>query len=225
LTKRERAPTTLVDRTDKKFVKTVRPKNSKQEEYIRSIRDYPVTIGIGKAGSGKTYLAVSEATIDFDANKIGRILVLRPAAPSEEIGFLPGTLEEKMDPFLRPIFDSLIDRWGVKRVQHMIEEGTIEVASMAYIKGRTFNNCFVILDEAQDAKPEQIKLFLTRIGENCTAVLTGDPDQSEFGKQNGLSWAVEKLHNCPIVSIVKFEREHVVRSEVVKALLAFLGDD
>lgn len=221
---RKQSSVQAVDR-DKKFVRRVLPRNTRQEEYIKSIREFAVTIGIGKAGTGKTYLAVSEATIDYDANKIQRVIILRPAAPSEDIGYLPGTLEEKMDPYLRPIFDSLVDRWGIKRVQSMMEENSIEVASLAYIKGRTFNNCFVILDEAQDAKPEQIKLFLTRIGENCTAVLTGDPEQSEHGKNNGLSWVVQKLHNCPIVNVVKFEREHVVRSEVVKTLLEYLGEE
>ena len=207
---------------DKKYIRKVQSRNKRQEEYIQAIREFPITIGVGAAGSGKSYLAISEATIDFDANNVARIILVRPAVPSEDIGYLPGTLEEKLDPHIRPLFDALIDRWAPEKVKKRIELGEIEIVSLGYCKGRTFTNCFVILDEAQDTTPEQMRLFLTRIGEYTTVVITGDPQQSEIKEKNGLQFAIEKLYNCPVVKIVKFEKEHIVRSDVVKKLMEYI---
>lgn len=205
-----------------RYIKKVRSLNKKQDEYRESINNYPITFGIGPAGGGKTYLAVVEAVEAFDNGEVGRIVFVRPAVATENLGFLPGTYEEKLDPYLRPLFDAMCDRWDPKKVKHSLENMEVEIAALAFIRGRTFNNCFIVFDEAQNSTVKQMKMFLTRMGDNCTCVVTGDLEQSDLQNDNGLTWVIDKLKNCDIVNVVKFEKEHVVRSDIVKELLNYI---
>jgi len=205
-----------------KYVKNIKNLNKKQAEYRKAINEFPVVFGIGPAGTGKTFLSVVEATKAFDINQIERIVIVRPAVATESLGYLPGTFEEKLDPYLRPIFDALCDRWGPKTVKYRLDSMEIEIIALAYIRGRTLNNCFIIGDEFQNATIDQMKAFLTRIGDNTNCVITGDLSQSDLDQENGLKWACSKLKNCDIVNIIEFERDHVVRSDVVKELLKYI---
>jgi len=206
------------------FVKNIRPRNDKQAFYLESMKEFPVTIGIGHAGTGKSFLAVYRATKEFEANKINKLVLVRPHVATENLGFLPGTLEEKMDPYMRPLFDALQSRWGPKKVDKMISTGEIEIAPLAFMRGRTLNNCAVIFDEAQNSTVDQMKMFLTRFGENIKVMINGDPTQSDIvGSDNGLVWAVSKLRECSSVNIVGFSETDVVRSELVKDILKYLN--
>lgn len=204
------------NKIDYRLVKSVKPRTIRQKEYLEAIDNKSLVIGVGSPGSGKTYLAVAKA-VEYKM----KIVLVRPAITSEKLGYLPGTLEEKMDPFLRPLFDCLDEHYSSKMVYQMIDEGYIEIATLAYMKGRTFSNCFIILDEAQNATKEQLKMFLTRFGNNIKCVITGDPKQSDI-QDNGLSWVVIKLEKCPMVEIIKFDNTDVIRSELVKELLRWL---
>lgn len=203
-------------RRNKVEYKNVKPRTVRQEEYLKAIDNKSLVIGVGAPGSGKTYLAVAKA-VEYRM----KIVLVRPAITSENLGYLPGTLEEKMDPFLRPLFDCLDEHYSSKFVYQMIDEGDIEIATLAYMKGRTFSNCFIILDEAQNATKDQLKMFLTRFGDNIKCVITGDPKQSDI-KDNGLSWVVNKLEKCSMVEIIKFDNTDVIRSKLVKELLKYL---
>jgi len=209
------------NKVDYTLIKGVKPRTEKQKEYLEAIKRKDLVFGIGAPGSGKTYLAVASAVDYFAKHKINKIVLVRPAVASEKFGYLPGTLEEKMDPFLRPLFDCLEEHYSPKGVHMMIEEGEIEIAPLAYMKGRTFQNCFIILDEAQNATKDQLKMFLTRFGENVKCIVTGDPNQSDI-PDNGLDWVVEKLDKCSVVEIVRFDNSHVIRSYLVKELLKWL---
>jgi len=169
-----------------------------------------------------TYLAVAKAAEYFDNNRVNKILLLRPAVATEDLGYLPGTFEQKIDPYLRPLFDALEMRWDAKKIKKLLDNDQIEVAALAYIRGRTFNDCFVILDEAQNTTKAQMKLFLTRLGEGIKCVVTGDLDQSDLATENGLTWACEKLKECQSVKIVKFESNDVVRSRLIQDLLRYI---
>ena len=204
------------NKIDYRLVKSVKPRTIRQKEYLEAIDNKSLVIGVGSPGSGKTYLAVAKA-VEYKM----KIVLVRPAITSEKLGYLPGTLEEKMDPFLRPLFDCLDEHYSSKMVYQMIDEAYIEIATLAYMKGRTFSNCFIILDEAQNATKEQLKMFLTRFGNNIKCVITGDPKQSDI-QDNGLSWVVIKLEKCPMVEIIKFDNTDVIRSELVKELLRWL---
>ena len=221
----------LVDQSDKRIserefvrVNKVQPRNAHQAWYLRTIEDHTVTIGSGPAGSGKTYLAVYSALCHHWSKQAKRIIITRPAVEAgEKLGFLPGDLDDKLDPYMRPIYDALYDQIGLSLTKEKIERGYIEIAPLAYMRGRTFNNCFIILDEAQNATIEQLKMCLTRLGENCKLVIAGDPSQSDLGyhkRKSGLLVLEDILKGVPDVEIVKFNKEDIVRSPVVIGIVA-----
>jgi len=197
----------------------VQPRNENQKKYLESIETNTATIGLGPAGSGKTYLAVYEALLHHWAKEKKRMIITRPAVEAgEKLGFLPGDMSDKLDPYMRPIYDALFDLIGIQQTNEKIERGYIEVAPLAYMRGRTFNNCFIILDEAQNATIEQLKMVLTRVGEGCKVVIDGDPGQSDlpsYRKESGLYVLKDVLANTPDVGIIEFDRNDIVRSQVV----------
>lgn len=200
------------------------PKNVHQEDYIYAIEDFPVVFGVGPAGTGKTLLATLKAIEALKAKEIERIIITRPAVSvDEEHGFLPGTLMEKMAPWTRPIFDVFEEYFSPKDIETMIRENVIEVAPLAYMRGRNFHNCFILADEIQLTTPNQMKMLLTRIGKNSTMVLTGDLDQADRTSDNGLRDFLDKLDresNREYIEIVRFDHTDIERSEVVEEVLS-----
>ncbi len=202
--------------------KPVKPKTLGQKKYIETIRQNTVTFGIGPAGTGKTYLAVAMAVTAFRAKEINRIVLTRPAVEAgEKLGFLPGDLQQKVDPYLRPLYDALFDMLGAENFQKHQERGDIEVAPLAYMRGRTLDDSFIILDEAQNTTPEQMKMFLTRLGFNSKMVVTGDITQIDLpdGKRSGLKEAVRILKNIEDIGIVRFSEKDVVRHRLVQDII------
>ena len=200
----------------------VKPKTLGQKKYIEAIKKNTVTIGVGPAGTGKTYLAVAMAVNAFKAKKINRIILTRPAVEAgEKLGFLPGDLQQKVDPYLRPLYDALFDMLGAENFQRCQERGDIEVAPLAYMRGRTLDDSFIILDEAQNTTSEQMKMFLTRLGFNSKAVVTGDITQIDLpdGKKSGLKEAVKILKNVDDIAISKFTEKDVVRHRIVQDII------
>lgn len=200
----------------------VKPKTIGQKKYIEAIKKNTVTIGVGPAGTGKTYLAVAMAVNAFKAKKINRIILTRPAVEAgEKLGFLPGDLQQKVDPYLRPLYDALFDMLGAENFQRCQERGDIEVAPLAYMRGRTLDDSFIILDEAQNTTGEQMKMFLTRLGFNSKAVVTGDITQIDLpdGKKSGLKEAVKILKNVDDIAISKFTEKDVVRHRIVQDII------
>ena len=222
--RRRRQPTEILEYREQSYKKNIVPRNEKQKEYLKALEEYPIVFGVGAAGSGKTALAVWKAVEEFDNDRINRLILVRPAVATESLGFLPGTLQQKLDPYLRPIFDSLLDRWNPEKIEKLQELDQIEIAPLAFMRGRTFNNSIVILDEAQNATVDQMRMFLTRIGENTKYFITGDPTQTDIRGENGLQWAVEKLQNCESIKIIRFENNEIVRSGLVKIILNYLED-
>ncbi len=200
-------------------LKKVQPRNDNQKKYLESIEKNTVTLGLGPAGSGKTYLAVYEALLHHFAKEKKRMIITRPAIEAgEKLGFLPGDMSDKLDPYMRPIYDALYDLIGIQQTNEKMERQYIEVAPLAYMRGRTFNNCFIILDEAQNATIEQLKMVLTRVGEGCKIVIDGDPGQSDlptYKRESGLCTLREVLKDTPDVGIVEFDRNDIVRSQLV----------
>ena len=195
----------------------VKPRTPNQAQYIANILDHDITFGIGPAGTGKTYLAVAAAVDALERQEIRRILLTRPAVEAgEKLGFLPGDLSQKVDPYLRPLYDALFEMLGFERVEKLIERNVIEVAPLAYMRGRTLNDAFIILDESQNTTIEQMKMFLTRIGFNSKAVITGDVTQIDLprNQKSGLH-AVEVLSDVEELSFNFFHSEDVVRHPVV----------
>ncbi|MDE9589492.1 PhoH family protein [Xenorhabdus bovienii] len=203
----------------------VKPRTPNQAQYIANILDYDITFGIGPAGTGKTYLAVAAAVDSLERQEIRRILLTRPAVEAgEKLGFLPGDLSQKVDPYFRPLYDALFEMLGFEKVEKLIERNVIEVAPLAYMRGRTLNDAFIILDESQNTTIEQMKMFLTRIGFNSKAVITGDVTQIDLprGQKSGLSHAVEVLSEVDELSFNFFHSEDVVRHPVVaKVVIAY----
>ncbi|MCL1998713.1 MAG: PhoH family protein [Turicibacter sp.] len=200
----------------------VRPKTMGQKKYLDQIRNNTITFAIGPAGTGKTYLAMAMAITSFRSQEIGRIILTRPAIEAgESLGFLPGDLQQKVDPYLRPLYDALHDIAGVEYFQRNVEKGAIEVAPLAYMRGRTLDNSFIILDEAQNTTPEQMKMFLTRIGFGSKAVITGDITQIDLpaGKNSGLKDAVKILHNIDDIAISHLTAKDVVRHPLVQKII------
>jgi phosphate starvation-inducible PhoH-like protein len=185
---------------------------------------HPLTLALGPAGTGKTYLAVSAAVAAMEANSVGRIVLTRPAVEAgESLGFLPGDLHEKLAPYLRPLYDALNERIGGKRVRQMMAEGTIEIAPIAYMRGRTLNNAFVVIDEAQNCTYGQIKMLLTRLGWHSTMVLTGDPDQSDLlDGLSGLLDIARRLEAVPDIAVVRLTDRDIVRHPLVGEMLTVL---
>ena len=202
--------------------KSITPRGANQRRYVRAIRGNDLNFGIGPAGTGKTYLAVACAVEALERNLVGRILLVRPAVEAgEKLGFLPGDLAQKIDPFLRPLYDALYEMLGVERVNKHIERNVIEVAPLAFMRGRTLNNAFIILDEGQNTTVEQMKMFLTRIGFGATAVVTGDITQIDLpsGHQSGLVHALQVLKDVDGLSFTNFGSKDVVRHPLVKRVV------
>lgn len=202
--------------------KPVKAKTLGQETYVNAIRDNTIVFGIGPAGTGKTYLAVAMAVKAFKAKEVNRIILTRPAVEAgENLGFLPGDLQQKVDPYLRPLYDALFDMLGPESFQRQLERGTIEVAPLAYMRGRTLDDSFIILDEAQNTTSEQMKMFLTRLGMNSKAVVTGDITQVDLpgGKKSGLKEVTKILKNIDGIATVKFSDRDVVRHHLVQEIV------
>lgn len=202
--------------------KPVKPKTLGQKKYIETIRNNTITLGVGPAGTGKTYLAVAMAVTAFRAKEINRIVLTRPAVEAgEKLGFLPGDLQSKVDPYLRPLYDALFDMLGAENFQKHQERGDIEVAPLAYMRGRTLDDSFIILDEAQNTTTEQMKMFLTRLGFNSKMVVTGDVTQIDLpdGKRSGLKEAMKILKNIDDIGLVRFSEKDVVRHRLVQDII------
>ena len=202
--------------------KPIKPKTFGQKRYVDAIRDNTVIFGIGPAGTGKTYLAVAMAVKAFKAKEVNRIILTRPAVEAgESLGFLPGDLQQKVDPYLRPLYDALFDMLGPDSFQRQMERGTIEVAPLAYMRGRTLDDSFIILDEAQNTTSEQMKMFLTRLGANSKAVVTGDITQIDLpgGKKSGLREVTKILKNIEGIKTIRFDEKDVVRHHLVQEIV------
>lgn len=203
----------------------IRPKTLGQKEYLNAIRSNAITFGVGPAGTGKTYLAVAMAVKAFKAKEISRIVLTRPAVEAgEKLGFLPGDLQQKVDPYLRPLYDALYEIMGVENFTKNMEKGLIEVAPLAYMRGRTLDNAYIVLDEAQNTTPEQMKMFLTRIGYGSKAVITGDLTQIDLaeGKRSGLLEATKILSGIEGIGMITLTNKDVVRHPLVqKIILAY----
>jgi len=209
----------------------VAPKTVNQRRYLDAIEQNDIVFGIGPAGTGKTYLAMAQAVSFLVAKKVNRIILARPAVEAgEKLGFLPGDLQEKVNPYLRPLYDALYDMLDVERVARYLERGTIEIAPIAFMRGRTLNDSFVILDEAQNTTSEQMKMFLTRLGFGSKAVITGDVTQIDLpsGRMSGLVEAMKIVHEIEGISFVYFDERDVVRhklvQQIVKAYEKFSGN-
>lgn len=195
-------------------------RNENQRKYLGAIKNYPLVFATGPAGTGKTFLCGTMAADALRNNQIEKLIITRPAVEAgESLGFLPGELDEKFEPFLRPFRDVLDERLGKGYVEYLIKAGRIEAAPMAYMRGRTFKNSIVILDEAQNTTPAQMKLFLTRIGENCRVVVNGDINQKDIIGQSGLDDAIKRLSYIPSVKIVEFTRHDIVRSGLTQEIV------
>ncbi len=202
--------------------KPIKPKTLGQKKYIEAIKNNTIVLGVGPAGTGKTYLAVAMAVNAFRAKEVNRIILTRPAVEAgEKLGFLPGDLQSKVDPYLRPLYDALFDMLGAENFQKYQERGNIEVAPLAYMRGRTLDDSFIILDEAQNTTPEQMKMFLTRMGFNSKVVVTGDVTQIDLpdGKRSGLVEVVKILKNIDQIELVRFNEKDVVRHKLVQDII------
>ena len=198
--------------------RTIRPKTANQKRYVDAIEDHTITFGIGPAGTGKTYLAMAKAVAALQAKKINRIILTRPAVEAgEHLGFLPGTLSEKIDPYLRPLFDALHDMIDIDSIPRLMQTGVIEVAPLAYMRGRTLNDAFVIWDEAQNTTPEQMKMFLTRLGFGSKMVVTGDVTQIDLpgGQHSGLKVVRDILKDIDDIAFLELTAEDVVRHRLI----------
>ncbi|MBB1626163.1 PhoH family protein [Achromobacter sp. UMC71] len=200
----------------------LRPRTPRQRDYLNNILKHDITFGVGPAGTGKTWLAVACAIDAMERDTVQRLVLTRPAVEAgERLGFLPGDLAQKVDPYLRPLYDALYDLMGFEKVQRLFEKQTIEIAPLAYMRGRTLNHAFVILDEAQNTTPEQMKMFLTRIGFGSKAVITGDPSQVDLprGQDSGLAHAVKVLHDVQGIATTRFTSRDVVRHPLVARIV------
>ncbi len=202
--------------------KQIKAKTIGQKSYVDSIKKNEIVFGVGPAGTGKTYLAVAMAVSAFKTKQVEKIILTRPAVEAgESLGFLPGDLQSKVDPYLRPLYDALQEMFGLESYQKLIEKGVIEIAPLAYMRGRTLNNAFIILDEAQNTTKEQMKMFLTRMGEGSRMVITGDVTQIDLpkGKKSGLTHATAILKNIDGIGIIKLTAKDVVRHSLVMKII------
>jgi phosphate starvation-inducible PhoH-like protein len=212
------------DSREQSYVRKVRPQSENQRVLMKAIESHNLTVALGPAGTGKTYLAVTAAVEALEEGQIDRIVLSRPAVEAgESLGFLPGDMHEKLAPYLRPLYDALNERIGGKRVRQYIADGTIEIAPIAYMRGRTLNNAFVVIDEAQNCTYGQIKMLLTRLGWHSTMVLTGDPDQSDLlDGLSGLADIARRLEKVAGVAVVRLTDADIVRHPLVAEMLTVL---
>lgn len=209
---------------DQSFVKSVRPKSKGQAALMEAIDAHSLVLALGPAGTGKTYLAIAKAVEALESGKVGRIVLSRPAVEAgESLGFLPGAMEDKLAPYLRPLYDALTDRLSAKRLKALMAEGLIEIAPVGYMRGRTLNNAFVVIDEAQNCTYGQIKMLLTRLGWHSTMVVTGDPAQTDLLPDlSGLSSVAERLEALANVAVVRLGESDIVRHPLVASMLGVL---
>jgi len=209
---------------DRKYVKNVRAMSPAQQQLMDAIDSQSVVLALGPAGTGKTYLAIAKAVEALEGGKVQRIVLSRPAVEAgESLGFLPGDLNEKLAPYLRPLYDALTERLGTKRLKQMLADGIIEIAPVAYMRGRTLSECFVVIDEAQNCTYTQIKMLLTRLGWRSTMVLTGDPDQTDLLPGiSGLADIAKRLEQLPDVPVVRLAEGDIVRHPLVASMLTVL---
>ena len=201
---------------------TIKPRTVNQKAYVDAIRQHTMTFGCGPAGTGKTYLAMALAVAALDSRQVSRIILTRPAVEAgERLGFLPGDLMAKVDPYLRPLFDALYDMMDGERVTQLLERGVVEVAPLAFMRGRTLNDAFIILDEAQNTTREQMRMFLTRLGMGSKVVVTGDPTQIDLPRDqlSGLIEAMRVLRGVPDIGLIEFDRTDVVRHKLVQRIV------
>ena len=212
------------ERRDQSYVRKIKPQNANQAALLDAMAKHNLCIAVGPAGTGKTYLAISAAVEAMEAGRVDRIILSRPAIEAgETLGFLPGDMHEKMAPFLRPLYDALNDRMGSKRLKQYLSDGAIEIAPIGFMRGRTLNNAFVVIDEAQNCTYNQIKMILTRLGWHSTMVLTGDPDQSDLlPNLSGLSEIAKKLEPVPGIALVRLTDRDIVRHPLVASMLGVL---
>lgn len=211
-------------RRDQKYVKNIKPRSEGQKNLIESIKERSLTLAIGPAGTGKTYLAIASAVEALESGEIERIVLSRPAMEAgESLGYLPGDMQEKMAPYLRPLYDSLGDRLGGKKVRQYLEDGTIEIAPIGFMRGRTLNNAFIVIDEAQNCTYGQLKMILSRLGWHSTMVITGDPDQSDLLEGiSGLAQISDKLDAIESIAVCRLEKTDIVRHPLVAKMLNVL---
>jgi len=209
---------------DRKYVKNIRAMSPAQQRLLNAIDERAVTVTLGPAGTGKTYLAIAKAVEALEAGRVGRVVLSRPAVEAgESLGFLPGDLEHKLAPYLRPLYDALTERLGTKRLKALVAEGVIEIAPVAYMRGRTLNDCFIVIDEAQNCTYGQLKMLLTRLGWRSTMVLTGDPDQTDLlSGLSGLKEVAERLEKVPEIAVIRLADCDIVRHPLVAGMLTVL---
>jgi phosphate starvation-inducible protein PhoH and related proteins len=209
---------------DRKYIKNIRAMSPAQQQFLDAIDAQSVVLALGPAGTGKTYLAIAKAVEALEAGKVQRIVLSRPAVEAgESLGFLPGDLTEKLAPYLRPLYDALTERLGTKRLKQMLADGIIEIAPVAYMRGRTLSECFVVIDEAQNCTYTQIKMLLTRLGWRSTMVLTGDPDQTDLLPGiSGLADIAARLEPVADVPVVRLAEGDIVRHPLVASMLTVL---
>ncbi len=211
-------------RRDQKYVKNIKPRSDGQAALMQAIDDYALTMAIGPAGTGKTYLAIAKAAEALEKGQVERIILSRPAMEAgESIGFLPGDMAEKMAPYLRPLYDSLGDRMGGKKVRQYLEDGTIEIAPIGFMRGRTLNNAFVVIDEAQNCTYGQMKMILSRLGWHSTMVVTGDPGQSDLlDGMSGLANISDRLDALDNIAVCRLGDSDIVRHPLVADMLGVI---
>jgi phosphate starvation-inducible PhoH-like protein len=212
------------DHRDQRFMSKVKPRSKGQEGLIEAIESRPLVCALGPAGTGKTYLAIAKAVEALDAGRVSRIVLSRPAVEAgESIGFLPGHMEDKLAPYLRPLMDALSDRLSPKRLKMMMAEGVIEIAPVGFMRGRTLNNAFVVIDEAQNCTYGQLKMLLTRLGWHSTMVVTGDPNQTDLLPElSGLAQIADALEKLSDVAVVRLKDADIVRHPLVASMLGVL---
>ena len=212
------------DDRDQSYLKTLKPKSEGQAELLNAIDTHNLCVALGPAGTGKTYLAVAKAVEALEAGKVGRIVLSRPAVEAgESIGFLPGAMEDKLAPYLRPLYDALSDRLTMKRVGALMAEGLIEIAPVGYMRGRTLNNAFIVIDEAQNCTYVQLKMLLTRLGWHSTMVVTGDPGQTDLlPSLSGLGDIAQRLEAVPEIAVVRLAEGDIVRHPLVASMIGVL---
>jgi phosphate starvation-inducible PhoH-like protein len=209
---------------DRKYVKNIRAMSPLQQRLMDAIEERSVVVALGPAGTGKTYIAITKAVEALEQNRVSRIVLTRPAVEAgESLGFLPGDLTEKLAPYLRPLYDALTERLGTKRLKALLAEGVIEIAPVAYMRGRTLNQCFVVIDEAQNCTYGQLKMLLTRLGWRSTMVLTGDPDQTDLlTGMSGLTEIATRLEHVSEIAVIRLGEADIVRHPLVGSMLTVL---